>query len=81
MIKFAGLKPLSKMKEISAGKNHSCFLTDKGDVYSCGSNSKGQLGIGFMTEKEFRTVIVRLRDNLEPISQVECGLYHTCFLT
>lgn len=81
VIKFPCLKPNSRIKEISTGRNHSCFLTDMGDAYSCGANSKGQLGIGFMTDKEFRTIIIRLRDNFEPITQVECGTYHTCFLT
>ncbi|KAL0488203.1 hypothetical protein AKO1_015341 [Acrasis kona] len=30
--------------QISAGWNHSLFLTDKGTVYSCGTNDWGQLG-------------------------------------
>jgi len=31
---------------IAAGSNHSLALTSKHDVYSCGHNAKGQLGIG-----------------------------------
>lgn len=31
---------------IAAGANHSLCLTDKHDVYSCGYNAKGQLGLG-----------------------------------
>ncbi len=31
---------------IAAGSNHSLALTSRYDVYSCGHNSKGQLGIG-----------------------------------
>ena len=31
---------------IAAGSNHSLALTEKNDVYSCGHNSKGQLGLG-----------------------------------
>lgn len=31
---------------IAAGANHSLCLTDKSNVYSCGYNAKGQLGLG-----------------------------------
>lgn len=31
---------------IAAGSNHSLALTSRYDVYSCGHNAKGQLGIG-----------------------------------
>jgi alpha-tubulin suppressor-like RCC1 family protein len=31
---------------IAAGANHSMALTSRNDVYSCGYNAKGQLGIG-----------------------------------
>ena len=68
VIKFQELKPNSKIKDISAGRKHSCFLTDHGDAYSSGANAKGQLGIGCITDKEFRTIIVRLRDNFEQIT-------------
>ena len=31
---------------IAAGSNHSLDLTARYDVYSCGHNAKGQLGLG-----------------------------------
>ena len=31
---------------VAAGANHSLCLTKRGDVYSCGLNTKGQLGLG-----------------------------------
>ena len=34
-----------------------------------------------MTEKEFRPIVVRLRNHSEKIKQVSCGTNHTCFLT
>lgn len=35
-----------KVKMVAAGANHSLCLTERGDVYSCGYNAKGQLGLG-----------------------------------
>ena len=31
---------------VAAGANHSLCLTHNGDVFSCGYNAKGQLGLG-----------------------------------
>jgi alpha-tubulin suppressor-like RCC1 family protein len=31
---------------VAAGANHSLCLTDQSNVYSCGYNAKGQLGLG-----------------------------------
>ena len=37
---------LSKpIKMVAAGANHSLCLTHRGDVFSCGLNPKGQLGV------------------------------------
>ena len=33
-----------KIKDVSAGGKHSLFLTEHGEVFSCGSNQEGQLG-------------------------------------
>lgn len=35
-----------KISSISAGHNHSLFITDSGLLYGCGANSHGQLGSG-----------------------------------
>ena len=32
------------VKEVACGGNHSVFLLEDGEVYSCGLNTKGQLG-------------------------------------
>lgn len=32
--------------QIGCGKGHSLFLTENNEVYACGNNERGQLGIG-----------------------------------
>jgi alpha-tubulin suppressor-like RCC1 family protein len=56
-----------QVKDISCGANHSCFLSTKGEAYSCGKGDKGQLGIGFISIKEYRPIVIRLRDYDEKI--------------
>ena len=81
MIQFSSTAVDVSIKDVSCGAHHSCFLSVKGEVYSCGRGDKGQLGIGFISIKEYRPIVVRLRDHDEKIKQVSCGMEHTCFLT
>eukprot|EP01017_Pseudomicrothorax_dubius_P030377 TRINITY_DN378_c0_g1_i2.p1 TRINITY_DN378_c0_g1~~TRINITY_DN378_c0_g1_i2.p1 ORF type:complete len:841 (-),score=191.79 TRINITY_DN378_c0_g1_i2:81-2603(-) len=37
---------LSRLKEVSCGTSHTAFLTTDGELFTCGSNSSGQLGVG-----------------------------------
>ena len=50
-----------QVASVSCGAYHTCFLSTKGEVYSCGRGDKGQLGIGFITQKECQPIVVRLR--------------------
>lgn len=45
---------------IAAGSNHSMVLTSKCDVFSCGHNSNGQLGIGSNKSKTSWSVLTKL---------------------
>jgi len=46
-----GLEHL-KIVKAAAGKTHSLFLTNQGEVWACGSNKFGELGIGKTSETE-----------------------------
>lgn len=67
VLQFSQKDRTTKITQVSCGASHSCFLSDKGDVFSCGNNDKGQLGIGFITTKEYRPIVVRLRGHVEKI--------------
>jgi alpha-tubulin suppressor-like RCC1 family protein len=66
---------LTDVVEVSCGFNHIAFLTSSGEVYTCGSNTKGQLGnnaeIGFISKV----------DNIPSIRQLSCGFNHTVLLS
>ncbi|MFY9113973.1 MAG: hypothetical protein WAO23_01870, partial [Dethiobacteria bacterium] len=46
-----------KMVSISAGGKHSLAIDEKGQVYACGENDYGQLGLGEVTEKNVFTPV------------------------
>lgn len=82
--------------QISCGREHSAMLVrhpennNKVEVYVCGSNSFGQLGLSKLPEEQPRlqtTPLVALKEltqmlavNEEPV-KVQCGLDHTLVLT
>lgn len=67
------------IKKFSAGKNHSVFLTQEGQVYSCGKGVNGQLGLGSRINKEVPTLVVSLTN--KKVVDVACGVNHTLVLT
>ncbi|CAH2106985.1 unnamed protein product [Euphydryas editha] len=66
------------IKQVSAGSNHTALLLDDGRVFVCGSNSEGQLGLGEDTRSCVTFTELKF---MEKIAFVECGYYHTVFIT
>lgn len=55
----------------ATGRNHSIFLTDRGTVYTCGDNTKGQCGVG--SSAAMITTATRIRYKGPPIVKVSAG--------
>lgn len=57
--------------QAACGKHHSLFLSDEGQVYACGDNSKGQCGIG--SEKKSLEFPELLQYDGPKIVKISCG--------
>ena len=75
------------IKKISCGEAHSIALSNKGNVYSWGFGSNGQLGLGFCEDSfEPGKGLVKSRKllpekvNIEGIKNIECGKTFTMFI-
>ena len=76
---FFPLKP--KIVSISCGDNFTIFLSEKGNVYSMGSNNKyGQLGLGDTEIQLSPKMIYFFKNNKIKISQISCGYCHVLAL-
>ena len=58
--------------------HHTAFITEKGSIYTFGSNHNGQLGLGNKIDSSSVPVQILGFNN---IVQVSCGSAHTVFLT
>lgn len=61
--------------QIACGQFHSLALANTGELYSFGSNSYGQLGLGFDSEKEKARLVKSLYG--VPIAFLACGGNHS----
>ena len=64
------LSNLTNVDQISCGAYHNMIVRKGGYVYSCGDNSKGQLGI---SSNENQSIFVST--NISNAKQIECGNY------
>jgi alpha-tubulin suppressor-like RCC1 family protein len=60
---------------VAAGSFHSLALTDCNNVYACGLNSKGQLGLGDEKIRSVWTHIVNLAG--KRVDKVYAGGHHS----
>ena len=72
------------IKKLACGREHSVFITQSDLIYSMGSNSHGQLGVGELHTalKRSPTLIEALLSQSERLTflDVKCGSHHTMLL-
>ena len=77
-IKFPTKIPnLPKIVTVECGSYNTIFLTGRGEVYICGSNKFGQLGLGDTFNRETPTKI----DGIPKIKKICCGINNIKALT
>ncbi|XP_063107842.1 secretion-regulating guanine nucleotide exchange factor isoform X3 [Cavia porcellus] len=67
------------VRKIAGGGGHSVIVTDGGDLFVCGLNKDGQLGLGHTEDVVYFTFCKSLGGC--PIQQVACGWDFTIMLT
>ena len=66
------------MVKVAAGALHSAMISLNGELYACGDNRYGQLGLG---DTKLRTTPSRvLALGAHPVKAVSCGCWHTVAL-
>lgn len=63
--------------QVVCGQDHSLFLTDKGEVYSCGWGADGQTGLGHYN---ITSVPTKLGGDLAGVHVVQLATYGDCCL-
>lgn len=66
----------SLIQKISTGRSHTIFLHENGEIYGCGSNSCGQLGMGTIDNQLYPS-----RIPLNDIRDIACGYDHSLVCT
>ncbi|CAF0890695.1 unnamed protein product [Brachionus calyciflorus] len=71
-----------KVLLIACGRNHTILATEKGNIYTFGSNSEGQLGLGEDFQESFANT-PRIVERLDPQDWVmlAAGSSHSCALS
>jgi ubiquitin-protein ligase E3 A len=70
-----------RIATIACGDAHSLALTDGGQVFTFGSNAKGQLGLGESVDKALEPMVVRGKTRGIPFRAVAAGMEHSMALT
>jgi alpha-tubulin suppressor-like RCC1 family protein len=66
-----------KIKNIYCGAKHNIILNENNEVYVCGHNYYGQLGLG---DYDKRNVYTKLENNFGKIINIYCAGYHNIIL-
>ena len=65
------------IRQVSAGETHTLFLTEAGEVFSCGDSLDGKLGVGVRTTLQLKPQKIRF---LQHIVKVAAGQTHSLAL-
>ncbi|KAJ8319767.1 hypothetical protein KUTeg_001354 [Tegillarca granosa] len=67
--------------KVALGGEHSLFLTKNGEVYTCGENKHGQLGIGSLEPQYIYDPVHLQFFSDKSITDIGCGTHHSAAVT
>lgn len=72
-----------RVREVSAGGNHTLAVTTNSELFGWGSNAVGQLGLGpgLEMEKEDLPILIDVGDDQTTVQSVSAGEYHSLVLS
>ncbi len=71
-------RPMTAVKQVSAGAKHTMILKENGDLWAVGNNSNGQLGDGSTTDQWTPVAVMIDEDRpMTNVAQVSAGGSHT----
>ena len=73
------LTELRCVKMAACGARHTLFLTTNLQIFACGDNTMGQLGVGDRDPRTKPRLVPRLQN--DSVIQITCGKFHSLALT
>ena len=70
-------KDITDVTAIAAGGSHTLLLTSEGQVWACGNNTYGQLGLGFVSNSSTYTFT---KASISNVKAIAAGSYHSVVL-
>lgn len=67
-------RDFGNIKNISCGSNHVMVCNEKNEIFACGQNIEGQLGLG---DNRNRKNFEKIEYDFGIIQNISCGAYHT----
>eukprot|EP01113_Clastostelium_recurvatum_P015278 TRINITY_DN1847_c0_g1_i2.p1 TRINITY_DN1847_c0_g1~~TRINITY_DN1847_c0_g1_i2.p1 ORF type:complete len:799 (-),score=177.11 TRINITY_DN1847_c0_g1_i2:50-2446(-) len=64
-----------RIVQVACGSQHTLFLSDKGEIYSCGLGVFGQLGHGDLDDLLYPKALHKAFERWGPVLQIACGAY------
>nr|QBK90167.1 MAG: F-box and regulator of chromosome condensation repeat protein [Pithovirus LCPAC102] len=68
----------NKVKQISSGNDHIMIIDENNEVWSCGSNEHGQLGLGLDNDIN-KNILTKINFNYK-VKYVSCGYTHSMII-
>ncbi|KAL9653942.1 hypothetical protein ABK040_014155 [Willaertia magna] len=78
--KVENIRKIGKIIKIECGSSYTCILNRYNELYVCGSNMNGEIGLGFFEKGPVKT-FVRSTISTYPIRDVSCSYGHTMVVT